>query len=252
MQKDPEIVELTAESLAAVTGLWPKGPPDRKDLLAAEALPSRWRARVRSWLRGVQAPLDWRPPPEDQSKLDDKISAPVDADAMTAWLTALNDPDVGTSYAAVVTRSREFLQRSWPRMDTGGIVPAPLPLSPDDYAEVWGLVRVLDSPDVLLDELAAWTIEMSQVAALKTCYPRLYAMLLDFCDAELVEHATRERPIVWQIEDLVRILRGLPPEAEIVLPKTGADAAPATRREYRVDFKSTRTPSESVTAGASH
>jgi hypothetical protein len=237
--------ELAAEALVAVVGLWPKKPPDVNALMAAEGLAPKWAARVKRWLRAPQQPATYEAPPA-QSDLQARILAPVDQTQMTGWLTALGDHDIGTSFVAVIQRGREYLDAQWPKYSLDNVVPDALPLSTDDYGDVWALTRTLDDPGVLLDDLAAWCLLPAQVAAMAAVYPELTTMLREILNQELVDHVTRERPLTWQQEDLIRIVRGLAPEAQIEIPQDSGAAPRAPEKTFEIDFKATRTPSERI------
>ena len=237
---------LAAEALCAVTGIWPKEPPQITTLLAAEGLIERWRGRIRQWLKKPQCPMKWEPPPEKPEKLEALLLAPLDEDETAGWLTALGDMEIGLDYVAVIKSAREYLEKQWPRFEVGNVVPESLPLSQDDYFEVWSLVRVVDQPETILDELCSYTVSPTQVAAWTACYPELSAVVLQAMNTEMAEHVVKT-PLTWQQEDLVRIMRNLPPEAQIVVP--GASQGPSVtsgggKDDWKIDFRATRAPSE--------
>jgi hypothetical protein len=245
-----DAAKLSAQALVAVTGLWPRGAPTVRDLLAAEALPDQWRKVIRRWLKGEQAPWTWEPPPPDQSKFHDKVLAPLDVDAVTGWLTALGDPEIGAIYADTIRNAREYIDAQWPKLEIGSVVPETLPLSVDDMAEVWGITRALDAPDSVLADLESWTLTASQMAAWRAVMPELASMVDQIMTAELVEHVAQKRPLSWQLEDLIRVFRGLPPEAKIEV--AGAEEAKPEPQPTKVtiDFAATRTPSQAAMAGS--
>jgi hypothetical protein len=237
-------VDLPSEALCACTGLWPRKPPDIRTLQQAEALPARWQSRLRRWLKAdAPTPLTYSPPPEEQATLQDKLLKPLDVEETTTWIASLGEAlELGAAYTMTIKAGREYLAAQWPHVEIPGIVPDALPLSPDEYEEVHTLCRVLDDPDTLLEDLDAYAITMSQVAALKTVYPALHGMLLDMLNQELVECLVKKRPISWEKEDCIRVLRGLAPEAQIPMPVRPPVEKRAKGKGWEIDYKSTRTP----------
>lgn len=238
---------LAAEALCAVTGLWPRESPTIETLLAAEGIVERWRGRLAKWMKGKQAPMTWEPAP-DQVELQGRIVDPLNAAEVEAWLGALGDPEVGLDYAAVLLSARELLNDKWPKLDIGTVVPDVLPLAHDDLAEVWSLVRVLDGPDSLFDDLDAWVLTPSQVEAWNAVYPELSAMVRDLLTGAMIDHATAGGAFSWQQLDLVRMVRGLPPEAQLdvgLAPDKQPEPPPPDA--FKIDFRATRTASEQAT-----
>lgn len=245
---DAVSTRLAAEALCATRGIWPESAPTITDLLAAEGIIGRWRGMIDAWLSGPQRPMTWASPP-DQPELQSRLAAPLSEPEVAGWMASLGDIEVGVDYFLVLQQARAYLNAQWPRFETGGVIPEVLPLSQDDYAEVWSLVRVVDSPEVLFEELASYTLTPSQVAAWKACYPELSAVMDQALDMAMVERIVKT-PLTWQQEDMIRILRGLAPEAQLDVVKQDEGGGPQKQspKDWGIDFKATRTQSEQLMA----
>lgn len=242
--------QLAAEALIAATGIWPTKAPDLNDLYAAEAIPDRWRTRARMWMLGKKYPVSWQDPPEKQSTLWDKLTRPLDEDEVAGWLDALGDPSVGTLYAEGIRRCREYVVGQWPKITIGAIVPETLPLSPDDYAQVWNLTRQANNPDVYVENLDSWSVLSPDTELMRECFPELTTMLGALWTFELVEHVAKKRSLMWQQEDVIRIMRGLGPEQQIQIPGLPEEKPPEQQKpgDFKIDFKATRVASEDAIA----
>ena len=237
--------DLAAEALAAVTGLWPRRAPSRTDLVAAEGMPRRWAQKLRKWLAsdGPER-LPWEAPPSSEELLE-RILRPLDATEIEAWLATVGEPGVALAYVGVLQTGRSYLDSIWPKIPEAGLVAGTYPLSRDDLDEVWSVCRVLDDFDSLLAEFSAQTLTVDQVRAVRSVFPDLCALLDDLLDEALIEHVSKKKPLPWQIEDVIRVWRGIKPEEPIAVPAPDKPQPPKPETKS-IDFASLRTPSEKV------
>lgn len=236
---------LAAEALVAVTGIWPRRPPSLDDMLAAEGMLDRWRGRYERLLRGEQRPFKWQPPPRD---MEARITTRPPQDEATRWLAELGDPAVGVEYASTIAEAREYLAALLPQETIEGVVPEARPPGRDERDEVWSVARVLDDPETLMDDAESWAVTASQVTAWTAIYRELSVALSAALTNEIVEHVAKGRAISWQVESVIRTLRGVPPEAPLRLPAP-VEPKPPAPPAARVDFAATRTPAEQVANG---
>jgi hypothetical protein len=240
---------LTAEALVAITGLWPSRAPDLAQLERAENLPARWRSKVRRWLRAdAPRPFAYEPPPVSQDRLREKLEASPSIDDVTLWLSQMGDEIIGAHVVDVIRDGREYCRSQWPQLTISELLPEPLPLSRDEYEEVWSLVRVATDPDVLFDELESWTLTGTQIALWRAVFPELAAMVDDIIATELIEFVAQGKDLAWQHEDAIRALRGLPPETQIAVKLPTQEEPPSPKPGWDIDFKATRTAAEDSVA----
>jgi hypothetical protein len=234
--------DLAAEALVAVTGINPRTPPTPEDLLAAQSLVERWAGKVRRFLRGDKQPMPWKPPPPSQKLQDRVIQQPTPME-VEAWFAALNEPGLGLDYLATIQRGREHVDSIWPKIAAPGVAADVFPLAHDDLDEVWSVYRVLDDPDLILDEILAWTLTIEQVTAWRTVYPELSSLLDDVVAEQLIDWIASGKPLMWQQEDVIRTLQGLPMEAPIVV---AASEAPEVKQPTprQIKYESLLTPAE--------
>ena len=227
-------VELRADCLLAVTGLFPDEISDRERQVAA-VLPDAWGRRLKTWLGAKQAEFPYVEP-KDMEKIFPKVAAdlaPGEVEALLGPVLA-EDPELGAAYHRNLQRARQYLVGVWPRVVIDSMAgPKVMPLSVDDRAEIFSVFQVLDDPDRILDELAAGTLTEAQAAAFRACFPALWQEANARLDQAMAEkmsrRATDEDGVAtsdsglgwepgWAKETLIRTFRGLPPEVPFVPP----------------------------------
>lgn len=218
---------LTVETLMAVTGIFPGGlHPSENDLLAAQGLAARWESRIRRWLSATDAddyqPREFEspPPPEEQSKLQDKLLKPIEGDEQSRILAAYDDPAFAMEYLEAIKAAREYLDGKWTKLPVPGAIDEVFPLSQQEYEDVWSLVRIVDDPDVLFDELESESLSIPMIEAWRTCYPELSVEVMGMVGRVLIERKAKKKLPTWQQQDLIHMLAGEPLEAPIVIAKS--------------------------------
>lgn len=215
-------MSLSAECLAATTGLWPtKEHPSESDRLAAYGLLDRWRSKLTKWLRHPEevAPFEWVEPP-DQDDLREKILRPIEQDEAERLIVSTGDVDLGREYVDVITAGRNFLNTKWPKRPVPGMSVELFPISDDDLANVWNLTRILDDDGALLDEIAAYSVTVDMINAWKMVFPELSNEVLKILQGDgvsdyglLVDHHAVGKKLSWQQESVLDMLIGKPREA---------------------------------------
>jgi len=219
---------LAVETLMAVTGIFPAGQhPSENDLLAAQGLAQRWESRIRRWLSSTDSD-DYQPrmfeapePPAEQEKLQDKILKPIEGDEQARILSAFSsDPEGAYAYLDAIKNARAYLDSKWAKISVPGAVDEVFPLSPQEYEDLWSLVRIVDDPDVLFDELEAESLSIPMIEAWRACYPELSAEVMGIVGKVVIERRAKKKRPTWQQQDLIHMLAGQPLEAPIVIAKS--------------------------------
>jgi len=215
---------LLVESLACVTGIWPKGDhPTENDVIAASGYLATLSARLKRWLRAPDAedyqprPFEFSEPPEEK-KLQDRILKPIEGDELTRMLSVPVDVETAQAYVEMIRADRAYLDSKWPKVPTPGIPAGVFPLSQEELADVWTLARILDDPTVLFDELEAGSLTIPMVDAWRERRPLLAAKVdADIADL-VVERLASKKSLTWQQSDLIRMLGGIPLDAIVEIP----------------------------------
>lgn len=217
---------LAVETLMAVTGIFPGvSHPSQNDLLAAQGLAQRWESRIRRWLSATDSE-DYQPrtfeapePPDEQSKLQDKILKPIEGDEQARILSAFEDPEGASVYLEAIKGARAYLDGKWSKIPVPGAVDEVFPLSPQEYEDIWSLVRIVDDPDILFDELESESLSIPMIEAWRACYPELSAEVMGMIGKVVIERKAKKKRLTWQQQDLIHMLAGEPLEAPIVIAK---------------------------------
>lgn len=230
-------MSLNGDCLLATVGLVPDDIEPR-DLKAADTLPATFARRMRAFLTAEQKDFDAREAPSDLDGWFDKVAEAPRAGQVAAWISALGaeeDSDLVAELTAGLRRARDHVVAVWPRViETTPAGPRNYPLSEDDAADIWRVIRVLDDPESLLDELAMYTLTPEQAKAFRTCYPELYAHADAELDAGLGEQLAKSKNYDpgWERESVIAIFRGEAPEVGMM-----PAPAPAPAAGPKVDFK---------------
>jgi len=162
-------MSLEADTLLAVTGIFPSDVTDRHFRLA-ESMPERWAKWAKKWVNADEAsPWEHEPFGGDMEKtFNDLSAAPLQGD-IEAWFSVRpDDAQVVMDYVTGFYAARNYAIDIWPKVtrDTGS-GPKIEPLSWDDEAEVSSVLRVLDDPDAVLAEMEQRTLTASQAQAMQ-------------------------------------------------------------------------------------
>lgn len=230
----PRSPQLSAETLLAVTGLWPKGDhPNAADELASAGIVETYGNRLKRWLRRYDAD-DYKPrefdcpePPSEEA-LQKRILDPMDEEESARLRSGLHNLAEADAYVALVQRGRTYLDSKWPKVPVPGITADVFPLSQEELYDVHALVRVLDNPDVLFDEMEAESLTIPMVDAWREVYPSMAAEVDRIFDKLVIDRLAARKSLTWQQTDLYRMLRGIPLDATIEVkqdaPKQNASA----------------------------
>ena len=239
-------VEFAAEALVWETGAYPKRPPSQVHAMAAGALVGKIQRAIKRTMRAVvPAPFAFDRPPKNLQNMCGDAVDPEEA----ARLSAGVPDDLAPAYIDALTRCRAQASVSYPRYEMPGTSAADIaPLSADDEAACWSVVRVLSSPDRILEEIASWTVTVGQVSAFRAALPEIADAIDDAIATELVNLVADGSDIVWQLRDVIGTWRAVPAETPITTspasppsptaPPTGApssanDKTPAQAAQFR-------------------
>lgn len=238
-------IKLSAESIAAVTGLWPTSAPTRGTLKSAQSIAAGWGSRLSIFVEGKQGKFDWELPPPSEELHKKIVSLPTEDEA-TEWLTAIGEEvDVGLEYMAVITRGRDYLLSLWPNIQIPGVVVDNYPLSQDDLDAIWSVYRVLNDPDVLISDIESWTLTDAQAAGFRAVFPEISAIIDRAIESVVVDFVSNGMEIPWQVADVIRIWKALPLDAPIAVQISEEKPKTEEPRVGKSDIISTaRAPSE--------
>jgi hypothetical protein len=230
-------VELAAEALVAVTGLFPE-PLTRQDGIAARRLPKEWHAKLRDFVE-AETFTRFKAPPRPDSEDTYLALTPKPDNALAAGLA---DPQMASEYIEVLGRARAYTRSIWPVVvrdtPTG---PEWLEPSTTAMGAAWAVLDVAGKPERVLDQMLSGWLDPDEAAAFRTVFPRLFAMVHQVLNRHL--QARRGKPITWARELVVRTLLGLGATGMVSVsqPTSGGPPAPAGAPKIQIDFKALRT-----------
>lgn len=246
-------MSLEAEALLATTGILSPELVTRDDVRAAEGLPGRWADRISHFL-DAEEPRPFRPPepPKDQQALRRKLQRRLRESEVAAELALFGTSSLVAEYRLLREVARKYALDAWPTASVITLAgPQAAPLALEDWSEVWSITATLDDPDRVLDELDAWSLPPSLVAALAACYPELLAMMQEFAREGRVTRLARsmlrgeEWTMRWETEATLRVLLQMPPDAPLSLPAgEPEEQGQETPASPRLRYQLSRTPSE--------
>jgi hypothetical protein len=218
-------VELAAEALVWESGAYPKRPPSQVHAMAAGSILGKIQRSIKRTMRAATpAPFVFDKAPKNIEAL---CSDALDPDEAAMLSTGVPD-EIAPAYIDALSRCRTQASVSYPRYEMPGTSAAEVaPLSADDTASCWSVVRLLLSPDRVLEEIASWTITRAQVTAFRESLPELSEAIDDAIATELVDMVAAGKDINWQMRDVIGTWRGVPAETPIVTSKPPPAAPPA-------------------------
>jgi hypothetical protein len=239
---------LAAECLAIVTGIFPTHAPSENDVERAVKLHNKVQSKLREFLK-AEKPEDWekweRPP--NQQELFDQLTEPLSEKLMESDVVPV---EILAQWALVISKAREFLISKWPIFETDGVIPEKLPLSTDEYADLWSLVRAVDGIDNLFADLQSHCLEDAQIDAIRACYPDWYEETDKMIFDELVNVVSKKHVLTWQQEDMLRVFRSLPGEEPLTVTQPTATKKREKSPNLDRAINQARTPTERGEANA--
>lgn len=221
---------LLAESLCAITGLWPtSGRPSENDVLAASGYLAQLDGKIQRWLSAPDSedyeprPFEFVEPPTAEA-LQDRILRPIEGEELTRILAApVADHETADEYLAVIQRGRVYLDSKWPKLAKPGIQADVFPLSDEELADVWLLVRALDNPELVIEHLEAHTLTVPIVNAWRACYPTLSTKLDELIERAITDRIAKGKSLTWEQSELVLMLKGKPLDSVVQLEEGKGD-----------------------------
>jgi hypothetical protein len=249
---------LMAESLVAMTGIFPTRAPSEIEIRGSANYLARIRRRVLKFLGSADVvPIKWKRPPSQES-LWTSLATPVDPREFAAWgLESDLDVSVSVAYPAIVQAARDYAKQLWPLYQDTALGLRTYDLATDELYDVWHIVRTLDDLDTVFDDLDSMILLPEQVTTIKTIYPTLYESIRALTVAQLapyieVEGAVEKRKdLPSERETQIRVLLGISEDDTFDVQKTEPENKPASApsdTKRREDKDETRTPSERAAA----
>lgn len=236
-----------AECLALVTGIFPTRPPSAGDLARAAKLPDKAKACVREFIKAETPPLweAWTRPPA-QADLFAALKEDLDPKVMETDEVPI---EILGQWALIIGRARQYVVAKWPVYEDDAIVPGVFDLGPDEYGNIWDIVRAVDGTDALFGDFASHCLDSSQVDAVKECFPDWFEALSKVAFDEIVSAVGHKLPIFWQKDDMLRVLRGLSSETQIEESQPMPTPKQAPKPQPERAIRQARTPAERIEAG---
>lgn len=243
-QADERNWALDGEALAAVSGLFPKGPITREQGAEAEALLSKVGEAAKKFSKfGEFGAFKMRKRP-DFEEVWTKLQPLTEAETEIAT-AGLADPDLIDAWGNAVNAARATARAVWPVQirDT--------PTGPDwvDPGRLEGgraadVLAALNDPLSMLDDLQRGSLTPPQVEAVEAAYPELMNRIREIYSNELKQRDGKRCP--WAHEVQLRVLFGAP--AKLVNFGAGDTSAKETKggSEIQIDFEQLRTKGQSV------
>lgn len=234
-------VELAAECLIAVKGLYPSEPITRADALAASRVPKETEKAIREFIVAEEATKPEKSPHINYLAVWKRFSKPENDRQLTI---VIEDPAVADTYLATLSRARAYLKGAWHPQSIDVLLFGPKLLAPcaSEEARCQDLYAMANDPRRVLNRLSSGNIMAEETALLRTCFPEFIAMVAALIDSEMLrkraERKTWELP--YRQEVSVRALTGMEigttvttindenaapePEMEIATKRVKADA----------------------------
>lgn len=219
---DPQAGNLATESLVAMTGIFPSRGPNELEIRGSGAnYLNRIRRRLVAFLEAKKVePLKWSRPPS-QKHLWSELVRQVSLDEMDDWFNDwAGDPAVPVEYMAVVSQAREFIKNAWPVYPDNSLGLHTFELAPDEYGDVWHLVRTLNDPETIFDDLDSMVLLPVQVDAIAQIYPALYREICQLTMVQLqpyagIDGALQSKTLPGEREEQIRTLLRVPNDGPI-------------------------------------
>lgn len=236
-------MSVATDLIVASTGLWPKKPPTAADVRPSATLPKLWESDLKKFVAGDVQPFEWTTPP-NSTALHDMIVQVPSVDQAAEWMAAIGeDPQVGVDYVATIVRGRDYLLSIWPNLPIEGIVVDSYPLSVDDLGAVWSVVRALDDPNIMVDEICARAVTKAQAAGFRQVFPGLSLEIDRMIDAAIIDYVVGGKQLAWQVVDVIKMWRGIPLAKPLVINKPADDEKPSEAKSS-IDTKDMKLPTE--------
>lgn len=198
------LTTLDIESLVAVTGCLNPTVSDG-DIQKASELPSKLRAKVRTFIERQQVKPFEEPKQRDFKRTAEKIGSTVLSSA--PMLDAIDF----ASYDLKVNQCRKALVARLPSQ--GGRNPVDdlqYPLSMDEENDWFSLVDMFESSTSLTDEVSWTTLTPEQVSIYKENLPLLYTEVCNEANTAMTDMAAKGEELYDEVETTLQILLGHP------------------------------------------
>lgn len=236
-------MNLAAEALAAVTGIFPEEPASRSDGATAALIYGEWRTAVKAFF-DRDKPYKFKKTrlPKSYSAMSEKILVPPDT---ADWLASeISDPEIVRAYLTVISNGRLYVKERWPNLQIQNFA-GPRTAEPGKVfiSEAAMIFCTVNNPTTVLDEMLSHSLQTAQVEAFKTVYPSLFALLMQLIDERKVLELTRLKSwqVPWSKERVLRVLFQLPINVSISeMPRPKAQIASVPEVKFKTSNEMTR------------
>lgn len=236
-------MNLAAEALVAVTGIFPKDPPDRADGIAAGMLYGKWRTAVKEFFDRSR-PLKFKKTklPTSYEAMTQKLN--VSPDDPVTLASKISDPEIVRSYLTVVSNARLYVKEHWPQLQIENFA-GPRTVEPGAtfVSEMGMIYTTVNDPTTVLDEMLSHSLQAEQVEAMKTVFPSLFSLLMSLIEERKILELTKIKSwqVPWSKERVLRVLFQLPQNVSIAeAPRPKANIASVPEVKFKATDENTR------------
>lgn len=213
---------LASEAMVAVVGILPTEPITADDRLVAAKIPEKFRKKVHEFFHDEQAKVV-RAPEVDMEETLELLTEPVDD--LDKTLGEISDEEIGTEILNIISKGRQYVAARWPTVVLQQVTgPELMEVSPKEELAAFSLLRSVDEPMQILDEMCSRTLEPSQSEAFRAVYPLLAAMLDQIVWEEI--SSLGKKRVSWEREQVLRILWNIPPQQRVTTPRGQSSPPP--------------------------
>jgi hypothetical protein len=238
---EPSSYELAGESLAAVTGIFPKGPITPRQGAEAMALAERAGELIEKFCKFKKF---------DEFKLQKRVDdleetflklSPLTELEIRETCAALMDPDVISSWAEAVNKGRAYLRAKWPafiRQTPTGPVWIDPPRSVVNHISL--SMAAVNDPLTMLEELNRGCMTPEVMDCVKETKPKIHERLLGAMSSQLQTVGAMGKKCPWSHEMQLRILFEQPPKG-LVTFGVESEEKPQQSADFNIKFEGLQT-----------
>lgn len=233
-------IELAAECLVAVTGLYPSKPVSDGEAREAMRLPKDTADAVAAFMDG-KGPRRSGTAHIDYLKAWKRLNSKV-LDVTIA--SEIEDQRVADAYLAKLREARAYLKDQWRPVQVLGLLGNELMQAPlsemQRCSDLWAIVN---DPRTLHSRMSVGCIMAEEIAALRAVFPEFVAMVDTMLDAQMFQRrkARKSYEVPYRQEVAIRMFRGMPTGAPMEVINPDAQAPQAQPPQIKIGVNSDKT-----------